>query len=89
MSTCNPVIYSDFVIYSEIKQHQGSISTSNGIATHDILKSSSNQEIKIKDRLQIPLLILGEFKLINKLLFPLKSLQTFVCFADHFKGNRS
>ena len=40
------------------------------------------------DRLQITLLILKEFKQINRLLFPVKSLENYK-FSDDFRGNRS
>ena len=42
----------------------------------------------IWDRLQISLLILSEFKYINELLLPLKSLKN-LQFSDDFMGNRS
>ena len=42
----------------------------------------------IRDRLQISLLILSEFKYINELLLPLKSLKN-LQFSDDFMGNRS
>ena len=41
-----------------------------------------------RDRLQIPFLILGGFKRLNQLLFPLKSSEN-QRFSDDVRGNRS
>ena len=57
-----------------------------------ITPTTSNNKMQIyfyiKDRLQISLLILSEFKRINWLLFPLKSSEN-LWFSDDFRENRS